>query len=284
MWCENDRSETRFPRFGERLAMFPERPGARRWQRHLRFSLRGLIRLVLLIGACLGWVASSASRQRVAVRAIEKSGGAVLYDWQFKNGRALRGLTPASPKWLADNVGIDYFNDVTWAAVGFRGITDDELLRVGYLKQLEELQILHGSGAADAGLANLESLSKLRKLFLGGPEFTDAGLAKLERLTTLWALSLSNCSVTDAGLVHLKGLTSLKELGLTDCKVSDAALVHVRELPNLKQLRLPNCQITNAGLANLDRLPNLIYLILDGTKVTDAGLVHVKKLIGLQVS
>ena len=113
--------------------------------KYLRFSLRGLIILVLLIGDCLGWIASSASRQRAAVLAIEKSGGRVQYDWQYKNGRSLRGLTPRSPKWLVDRIGIHYFNDVTWAMVGRRGISDDELLRVGNLKQLEELQILRGS-------------------------------------------------------------------------------------------------------------------------------------------
>ena len=43
------------------------KPVARPWRRFLRFSVRGLIVLVLVIGGWFGWVVRSARIQREAV-------------------------------------------------------------------------------------------------------------------------------------------------------------------------------------------------------------------------
>jgi Leucine Rich repeat len=257
-------------------------PIARRQHSYPRFSLRGLIIVVLLIGGWLGWVVSSARRQRLTVLAIEKSGGGVRYHWQFKNGRYLLGRTSWTPKWLVDHLGIDYFSDVTWVLVGPRGISDSELRQVGQFSQLEQLQVVRGSEMTDAGLTNLEGLGKLRRVFLSGPGFTDVGLAHLEHLTRLRALGLSGCNITDEGLIHLGRLTNLEGLGLTDCKVTDAALVHLKGLTKLKALGLTNCPVTNAGLVNLEGLTNLQDIKLNGTNISDRGLVHLRNLTGLR--
>jgi hypothetical protein len=50
---------------------------ARPWQRFLRFSVRGLIVVVLVIGVWLGWLVRSARIQREAVAAIRIAGGNV---------------------------------------------------------------------------------------------------------------------------------------------------------------------------------------------------------------
>ena len=55
---------------------------ARSWRRFLRFSVRGLIVLVLVIGVWLGWIVRSARIQREAVAAIQHAGGQVAYDWE----------------------------------------------------------------------------------------------------------------------------------------------------------------------------------------------------------
>ena len=54
----------------------------RRWRKYLRFSMRGLIVLVLLTGGGLGWLIRGARIQREAVAALEKCGCAATYDWQ----------------------------------------------------------------------------------------------------------------------------------------------------------------------------------------------------------
>jgi hypothetical protein len=53
------------------------------WQRYLRFSLRGLIVVVLVIGSGLGWTINRAKAQRDAVAVIERVGGSVKYQWDW---------------------------------------------------------------------------------------------------------------------------------------------------------------------------------------------------------
>ena len=66
---------------------------SRPWRRFLRFSVRGMIVVVLLIGVWMGWLVRNTRIQREAIAAIRKAGGRVLYDWQWKNGRAIRALS-----------------------------------------------------------------------------------------------------------------------------------------------------------------------------------------------
>jgi hypothetical protein len=58
------------------------KPLSRRWRRFVRFSARGLIVLVIVIGSGLGWAVRSARIQREAVTAIQNAGGVVFYDWE----------------------------------------------------------------------------------------------------------------------------------------------------------------------------------------------------------
>ena len=63
-------------------------PVSRPWRRFLSFSVRGLIVIVLVVGAGLGWIVRSARIQRDAVTAIKNAGGWVEYDselWQKKS-------------------------------------------------------------------------------------------------------------------------------------------------------------------------------------------------------
>ncbi len=69
----------------------PPKPTSRHWWNYVRLSVRGLIVLVLLIGAWLGWVVRSARIQRQSVAAIQAAGGRVMYDWQWKAGRKISG-------------------------------------------------------------------------------------------------------------------------------------------------------------------------------------------------
>jgi hypothetical protein len=85
-------------------------PASRPWRRFLRFSVRGMIVLVLVIGGWLGWVVRSARIQRDAVSAIRKDGNHVAYDWQWNNGSFVGARrNPWAPRWLVDFLGIDYF-------------------------------------------------------------------------------------------------------------------------------------------------------------------------------
>jgi hypothetical protein len=116
------------------------KPVARPWQRFLRFTVRGLIVLVLVIGGGLGWLVRSARIQREAVAAIEKARGGVSYDWEWSNGKSIRGGKPSAPQWLVNLIGVDYFGHVTLVVLFDSNTPGDAALdRVGRLTRLEEL-------------------------------------------------------------------------------------------------------------------------------------------------
>jgi hypothetical protein len=151
-----------------RVVSIHDKTVSRRWRSSLRFSLRGLIILVLLIGGWLGWIVHRARLQRTTVLAVEKSGGGVLYDWQYKNGRYASGGSSWWPKWLLDRLGVDYFHDVTW---------------VLHLERMPSLTFLYlaETGVTDAGLEHLKEMNSLKTLWLGGAKVTDSGVQELQR-------------------------------------------------------------------------------------------------------
>lgn len=241
----------------------PTGPVARPWQRFLRFSVRGLFVLVLVIGSWLGWIVQSARTQREAVAAIKGAGGSVDYDRDWNDRKSI----PGGLLWLVDFIGVDYFGHVT--EVSFLSTATDTTIVQG--AGVSHLGTLNGSSVADAGLAYLKGLTKLSDLNLFGTQVTDAGLAHLKGLTELSELNLLGTWVTDIGLAHLKRLTNLSSLNLTNTQVTDAGLAHLKGLTKLSSLNLNVTFVTDAGLVHLKGLTNLSKLELYGTLVTDAG-------------
>jgi internalin A len=216
----------------------PAVPVPRPWRKFLRFSVRGLIVVVLLIGVWLGWLVRSARIQHEAVAAIEKVGGSVSYDWGWSNGKSIPGGKPWAPRWFVDLIGVDYFGHVTiaWLSPPLNA-TNATLAAVGRLTRLERL-VLIGTSADDAGLAHLKGLAKLSSLNLGFTQVTDAGLAHLKGLNNLSILTLRGTNVTDAGLAHLKGLGKLSSLNLSFTHVKDAGIAELkRASPSLNITR-----------------------------------------------
>ncbi len=160
----------------------------RRW---LRTSVRGLIVLVMVIGAGLGWIVKSARIQYEAVAAIKNAGGEIAYDRQMSNGRIIPGARPWAPRRLVELIGIDYFRHVT------------------------DVWLISNSTPGHALMAHVGRLSRVRRLDVAAPSVTDAGMANLTGLTKLSTLDLSNADVTDLGLAHLAGLSELSDLDLS---------------------------------------------------------------------
>ena len=254
-----------------------EEPSPKSWRRRLRVSVRTMMTLVLILGGGLGWLVHRAHLQRDAVAAIQEAGGVVYYDWQRRNGINLPKEKPPWPKWLVDQVGVDYFSNVV--VVGFGGKASDvEMLHVEHLSRLE-FQDLNFSSVTDAGLGHLKALKKLQYLPLAHTALTDMGLGNLEGLTNLQGLNLDQTGVSDTGLDRLKGLTSLRSLVLSNTEVSDAGLLHLKGLNNLVALSLADTQVSDSGLAHLKGLPKLKTLLLARTKVTEAGVQELQKSI-----
>ena len=136
-----------------RLAIMPAEPASRPWQQIPAFSVRGMIVLVFVISAGLGWLVHSAGTQRDAVAAIEKAGGEVEYAW----GWPPTGRFPA-PMWLTGLIGDDYFGhaiDVRFSPSS--APTDKTMVQLGRLTRLQRLW-LDSTELGDAGLVQLKGL------------------------------------------------------------------------------------------------------------------------------
>ena len=219
-----------------------EQPSSQSLRRRLRVSVRALMILVLLAGGGLGWFVRKGRFQRESVAAIEKAGGIVFYDCEINPDAIPR---PRYLEWLDRWVGIDYFSDVV--EISLPGdLSDAELVLIGRFPRLETLWYVGSRSSV-----------------------TDAGLAQLDGLTRLKQLDLSDTDITDAGLVHLRGMASLQELDLSDTQITDAGLVHLRGLTSLQMLRLRNTKVGEAGVVHLKTLTNLQLLDCSGTDVDD---------------
>ena len=254
-----------------------EAPRKRPWWRYLRHSVRGLMLVVLAVGACLGWWLHLARVQRQAVAAIQAAGGSITYEWDALGDRGTHGWR----RWVAEHVNVDLTSYVVEVRLGPR-CTDAELAQVALFDRLESLNF-GGANVTDAGMASLGRLTRLRFLYLENRPITDAALVHLEALTGLEILSLDRTPMTDAGLVHVKGLVNLRILQLASTQVGDAGLASLEGLASLGSLWLNRTKVGDAGLAHLSRLPRLRQLELDSTWITDAGLVHLGGMTSLKV-
>ena len=251
------------------------------WWRRVRFSVRALMVLVLVVGAGLGWFIRHAAVQRDAVKAIVAAGGNVRYDFQQKPAPGRSGGTSPGPKWLVGLLGVDFFADVT--SVSIPGPQLDAILaHVGRLRRLERLDA-PATRVTDAGLAQLSGLSKLRILSCSGTlGLTDAGLAHLSGLERLESLSIYGPTrIEGAGVTHLASLARLRFLAIRI--ESEAGLPSLSRLIELRRLFIDMPNVTDAALAQLSRLTWLEELAFGGETGSDAGMAHLTSLTNLNM-
>jgi hypothetical protein len=233
----------------------------------LRLTVRAMMLVVLIAGGSVGWVMYRARVQRDSVIAIQRAGGTVLFDWQWRNSvPAPAGSKLWAPNWLVDQIGADYFQHVTYVSLPTCTSSQD-LVHIGNFGQLEML-LISGTGVSDEGLARLKGLNRLQVLNLLGTKVGDAGIKNLEGLAMLKSLNLKRTDVTDAGMVHLKELLKLEDLDLDMTKISDAGLAHLVRLRSLRELGLQMTAVTDAGLVILHSMTNLQQIRLRSAKIT----------------
>jgi hypothetical protein len=210
--------------------------------------------------------------------AIERAGGKVWYDWQFKDGLRIANGNPWAPKWLVGLLGVHYFDNVTMVHYLPRKATDLDMAQLGNLSQIDTL-VVDLTDVSDAGLAQLERLRNLRWLTISThpPCSTDELLRRLKVLPHLRGLNLDRSDVTDAGLRHLKGLIHLELLGLEGTGLTDDDIIYLNGLTSLRHLYLDGTRISDKGLVDLEHLVNLKSLRLKGTSVSGSGVRSLQK-------
>jgi hypothetical protein len=247
----------------------------RRW---FQFSLRMLLVLVLIVSVPLGWLdvkRRQARDRRQTLAAIKKLGGIGDYDCHVDaSGKPIHH----GPAWLRKLYGDDLFDTVSMLRLWGPQTTDDALIHVRALPELQRLD-LRETAITDAGMAHLQGLTQLQWLPLEGTQVTDAGLVHLRGLTRLRELDLTGLPITDAGMAHLQGLTQLRRLVLTNNPITDAGCAHVSRLTKLRELDLTGTQVTDAGMVHLQGLTQLRRLVLNETNVTMAELRRRKQVL-----
>jgi hypothetical protein len=280
-----------------------------RIRRRLRFSLRAMMLVIVLLGIWLGWQVNRAREQRQAVAAVQNYGGWVHYDYDFVNGKLTSGRSPWAPHWLRGLLGDEFFQEVRQVSLVYDDstgkrfdnknvlpcddllarisrlpgpkmlllmetqATDEGLRHVGKMSGLEELFIWNASSVTDAGVAHLARLKNLKNVHINHSNLTDASLVLLSSLPSIETLSLQENHFTDEGLVRLTGKERLKGLyiGLGAPRITDAGLPHLRDFKNLEILDVQNSQVTARGLEELIKgLPKLKELWLSDHVFTEA--------------
>lgn len=203
-----------------------KRPRAR-----LRFSLRTVLLLTVVLSVWLAHQTNRVRRQVAAVKAIHDLRGEIRYDYepsqeerqaQVANAR-IRGLPPPNftneadgPKWLRQLVGDDYFRSVVEVRLEVRQ-------KVRYVDE--------------PMLEHLSSLPDLEVVDLGTSEILDSDLRRIGDITSLRRLSFSGYHISDAGMAHLHSLHQLDRLNVdNNRKVTPAAVVRLQE-------HLPACAV-----------------------------------------
>jgi Leucine-rich repeat (LRR) protein len=143
-------------------------------------------------------------------------------------------------------------------------ITDEGLLHLKPLKQIQDLNLLYAEQITDQGMSAVREWTNLKRLNLRGTRIFDGTLAILSRLTQLESLDIAYTQCTDNGLDALVPLTRLKELSIGRSKLGKNALQVLRLLPTLEYLDLggphpgPDGYRTTAGAPMDEGLPHAV--------------------------
>jgi hypothetical protein len=211
--------------------------------------------LTSLIAAGLGWYQHNKQVHDREMNFVPKDIGSP--------SRRYATLDYRGPIWLRKLGGHVHFPILYRVSVAHLSWNDDQVLK----RQMRELE----------GLSSLESLS------IGGMFITDAGLEGLRKLPQLRDLTVCSSGMTDAGLAHVEGQGNLRTLSLARTGITGAGLKHLKELKQLEILDLDYTDVDDTGLAYLSGLENLRFLYFGGPQLDGSGLLHLKDLKNLEI-
>jgi hypothetical protein len=175
---------------------------------------------------------------------------------------------------------------------GSRELTDDGLLHLARMRQLERLELSEypGGKLTDRGLEVLRHLPNLRKFEMTWQAgITDRGVANLRFCDQLEEVNLMGSPTGDGAIEALQGKAKLRRFS-TGRLVTDAGLPLLHNFPLLKTADgeggrlLIDGPFTNAGLATLAGLDGVFDLDLfwHVDHITTDGFAHLVHLPNLQ--
>jgi hypothetical protein len=176
---------------------------------------------------------------------------------------------------------------------GSRELTDDGLLQLARMPQLEHLNLSEypGGKLTDRGLEVLRHLPNLRTFEMTWQAgITDAGVANLKYCDQLESVNLMGSPTGDGAIEALQGKVKLRRFS-TGRRVTDRGLPLLHHFPMMKQHQAPDTRLlidgpfTDEGLAGLAGLEGVCELDLfwHVKAITPEGFVHLIRLPNLAV-
>ena len=174
---------------------------------------------------------------------------------------------------------------------GSRELTDDGLLQLARMPQLEHLDLSEypGGKLTDRGLAVLQHLPNLRKFAMAWHAgISDRGVANLRFCERLEEVDLMGSPTGDGAIEALQGKANLRRFS-TGRLVTDAGIPLLHNIPLLRAADTEGSRLlidgpfTNAGLAALAGLDGVFDLDLfrHVDRITADGIAHLLRLPNL---
>ncbi|MEL6108897.1 MAG: SUMF1/EgtB/PvdO family nonheme iron enzyme [Planctomycetota bacterium] len=136
-------------------------------------------------------------------------------------------------------------------------LTDDALISIGNLRQLERLD-LRGTGAGDQTMAAIASLVRLTRLQLDSETLTDEGAGRVAGLVSLRDVYIGpNCRISDAGLSSFWRMVNLSAIQIRNDGVRGDAFRTLAELPRLRRMEIVSANLRGESLSWIAGSPSL---------------------------
>jgi len=168
------------------------------------------------------------------------------------------------------------------------GATNRVFSELGKLNGLRYLSIDCKSQVSTGGLAHLNGLSNLEKLYVRSLK-RDATAMDISGLVSLTSLSIQMNferqgknriyeHFKNDDLACLAGLTRLKRLQLNSPGIGDEGIAHLATLKDLNFISVIDSSISDKGLYHLSQLDSLSQIIINGGEFTDKGIAYLQDL------
>jgi hypothetical protein len=164
---------------------------------------------------------------------------------------------------------IETLKKIVFCAVGRD--YDVELPTLPNLRELAWEQSNKGD-ASQRRVHGLAGLTALEGLSVSDKSFDDQAMAELEGMSHLRWLDLGGTKITSTGIGKLHAASELERLELERMHIDDSAMPTISRMRMLGHLDLSGTGVTDTGLASLSTLKELRRLDLFGTCVTSEGV------------
>lgn len=219
----------------------------RRW---LRFGIRSILVLMVLVAIPLAWIANRAHLRAVA--AIEAVGGRAGFDYEdisFEDMLQGKVAVAPGPPLLRSILGENFFAKIVSVflystAFDLPSQSDKEHI-LSLLSQMHDIKHMLVENATDVDLEHISRVPSISSLIFDGT-FTDAGVAELMVLPNLEEIRLFSDHIGEPSVIALSRYTKLQRLwvygkGLSeeDARILKAALPECDIVVNIPSPRLP---------------------------------------------